>query len=425
MKKILYISFIILPLFVFSQKQGNIWYFGDHAGLNFNTSIPIILNNGATHNGIGNCPVEGSAVICDSSGSLLFYTNGQQIWNKNHQIMPNGNNLLGNLSSTQSALIVPKPGSSRFYYVFTTDDFCNNALQFGFRYSIVDICHDNGLGDVTDDKNIKLLDTVAEKLIAIRDNNGLDYWIVIHKYFSNAFYSYHLSSNGIDDTVISYVGSYHPLNMIGTGGAIGQMKASPNGNRIALVNGNGNSIAEYFDFNNSTGIVSNCVNIQTNPAYNYYGVSFSPDNSKLYITCWLNDIGLYQFDLNAGGGNPASVIASRTEIIGQGLWLMGMQLATDGKIYIVQNHYLSVINNPNYIGANCNFQDFAIYLNGNFSGYSLPNFIDSYAYTNTTFDCTTVSVESFQEAEFKIYPNPASTSINLDGVNKLYNFRNL
>lgn len=85
MKNIINLIFII-PFMCFAQKQGNIWYFGDHAGLNFNSGNPIPLTNGATYN--DSYPhSEGTSVICDSAGSLLFYTNGQKIWNKNHIII--------------------------------------------------------------------------------------------------------------------------------------------------------------------------------------------------------------------------------------------------------------------------------------------------------------------------------------------------
>ena len=142
-KKLLSILITMLPCFCLAQKQGNIWYFGNHFGLDFNSGNPIVLTNGSTvSSNTMSCAAEGTAIISDSSGSLLFYTNGQQVWNKNHQVMLNGNNLLGNNSSTQAALIIPQPGSSRYFYVFTTDDFCNDNLQYGFRYSIVDICLD-------------------------------------------------------------------------------------------------------------------------------------------------------------------------------------------------------------------------------------------------------------------------------------------
>ena len=408
------IIFAFVPLFCFGQKQGNIWYFGNHAGLDFNSGNPTPLTNGQTYTDPSNsCPVEGTAVICDNTGALLFYTDGQKIWNKNQQVMPHGDSLLGNFSSTQAALIVPQPGSSRYFYVFTTDDFCVDHLQYGFRYSVVDICLDNGLGAVIPNrKNIKLIDTVAEKLTAVRHANGVDYWVITHKYFSDAFYSYHLSSAGIVDTVISHIGSRHPTG-VGVGASIGEFKASPNGQKLAIVNGQDvTDITEYFDFDKSTGIVSNCVSIQTNPLYSYYGVSFSPDNSKLYISCWLNNNGIYQFDLNAGSGNPDSVKASKKTIItNSGSW--AMQLAPNGKIYVAQNinsgQYISCINNPNNSGLNCNFVASAIYLNGDTSYNGLPNFIDSYDYSNTTFNCINGIEKNNYNNRITISPNPFST----------------
>ena len=426
MKKFL-ITVIIIPFLCFSQKQGNIWYFGNHVGLDFSSGSPIILTNGATAaSNTMSCAAEGTAVISDSTGSVLFYTNGQQVWNRNNQIMPHGDSLFGNNSSTQAALIVPLPSSSRFFYVFTVDDFCNDALKYGFRYSKVDICMDNGLGDVitggveiTNEKNILLLDTVAEKLTGVRHANGTDYWIIVHKYFSDAFYSYHLSATGIVDTVISHIGSVHPTG-VGVAASIGELKASPNGKKLAIVNGQDvTDIAEYFDFDNNTGVVSNCISIQTNPAYSYYGVSFSPDNSKLYLTCWLNNIGVYQFNLNAGSGNADSVKASKTQISSVGCW--GMQLAVNGKIYLARGgnptNYLSVINNPNNAGVNCNYKDSAIYLNGNSGDEGLPNFIDSYSYSNTVYNCETTDIHEHlvKNYFFTIYPNPSNgSSVNIN-----------
>jgi hypothetical protein len=422
MKRILFIVIILIPLFSIAQKQGNIWYFGNHAGLNFNNGNPIPLLNGATYNGYYNSGPhsEGTSVICDSTGALLFYTNGKQIWNRIHQIMPNGDSLLGHWSSTQAALIVPQPGSSRYFYVFTTDAFVEDSLKYGFRYSIVDICLDNGLGDIIKDKkNIKLLDNVAEKLTAVRHANNNDYWIIVHKYYSNAFYAYHLSSIGIIDTVISHIGSRHPnINAgIDTWDAIGQMKASPDGNKLAIVNGNAGAytIAEYFNFDKNTAIVSNWNDLQTNLAlqYQYYGVSFSPDNSKLYISCSLNGVGIYQFNLAAGNGNIDSVKASRTKITNYINYdNYALQLGIDGKIYVASNNgYLSAINDPNNPGLSCNFQDSAVFLSGRSSSLGLPNFIDSYDYSNTSYDCNNGIEEQTKNDEFIIFPNPSTNNI--------------
>ena len=420
MKRILFLFFncallIVNCEFGFAQKQGNIWYFGDHAGLDFNSGSPVVLNDGQTPLNGGHA--EGTSVICDSSGQLLFYTNGRQVWNKNHAVMPNGDTLFSNSSSTQAALIVPQPGSTRYFYVFTVDDFYFDNLQYGFRYSMVDLCLDNGLGDVVaNQKNILLLDTVAEKITGVRHANGTDYWIIVHKFFSDAFYAYHLSSAGIAFPVISHIGSVHPTGTQNIAGAIGQLKASPDGTKLAIVNGNSNhSIAEYFDFDKSTGVISNMVDIQTNLLYNYYGCSFSPDNTKLYISCDLNGNGIYQFDLTAGGGIPAFVVASRKKIADT-YNFFGLQLATDGKIYcarspIAFNPYLDVINNPNDTGISCNYVPAQVNLNGHTPSYGMPNFIDSYDYSNTTNSC--LLQPAFLALPYNLCPGTCTDFTNL------------
>jgi hypothetical protein len=416
--------FILFSSFCYSQQQGNIWYFGNQAGINFSSGNPVVITNGQTPLwGNMGSHAEGTSVICDSMGTLLCYSNGEKIWNKNHQVMSNGNNLLGHPSSTQSALIIPKPGNSRFFYVFTTDAFQNN-LTNGFRYSIVDMCLTNGLGDViVSQKNIKLLDSVAEKQVAVKHTNGIDYWIITHKFYSDKFYAFLVTPSGILQPVVSAVGSVHaPSPSMGT--SIGQMKASPNGQKLALVNGNSSAnIAEYFDFNPSNGIVSNSVNIQTNINYNYYGVSFSPDNSKLYISCCLNGNAIFQFNLLASGGNPDSVKASKYQVAGTYNYL-ALQLANNGKIYATRspfaNHqYLSCINNPNGAGVACNYMDSVVYL-GTAASYGLPNFLDSYGYTNNrAYNCDSVltAIKETSISKIKISPNPFNTYLKIDFEN--------
>jgi len=420
-EKIITATILLLPFFCSSQKQGNIWYFGNQAGLDFNSGAPVALTNGAIYDGPEQS--EGTSVISDSSGALLFYTNGQKIWNKNHQIMPNGNNLLGHYSSTQAALIIPQPGSSRYFYVFTTDAF-QNTLQNGFRYSVVDICLDGGLGDViTNKKNIKLIDTIAEKLTAVRHINGIDYWIIVHKYLSNAFYSFQLSSTGITSTVITNIGSIHqgycgnPSSCIN---AMGSMKASPNGNKLAIVSGQQcNNISELFDFNRTTGSLSNLIKLRTDSvAVGLYGVSFSPDNSKLYVTSWMNNDRIYQYDL--ASGNPTTIVASKTIITTHngGPWYMAMQLGPDGKIYIAERTQNSMgrINFPNLAGGSCNYQTAAVSLSGKLNVLGLPNFIDFYDYSNTRFNCQveTGIQEKNYNVQNSIFPNPFKDFIKIN-----------
>jgi gliding motility-associated-like protein len=400
---------------VSAQKQANIWYFGNNAGLDFNSGSPVALTDGVIYDGHNHA--EGSSVICDNSGKLLFYTNGSKVWNRKHKVMANGSNLLGHFSSSQSSLIVPKPGSNRYFYIFTTDAFIN-TLQNGLRYSIVDMCLDKGLGEVLpSDKNTLLVNPVAEKLSVVKHANGIDYWIIVHQYFTDAFYVFQLTPAGIISPVISHAGSVHenlcvPEAYGGTVNAMGWMALSPNGKKLAIVTGQScNNIFELFDFDKNTGQVSNPVILSVNPlAEGIYGACFSPDNSKLYISTFLNDNSIYQFTVTAG--SATSIANSKTVIVARDhISCFALQAGPDGKIYVAEDNssFLSVINNPNAQGADCQFQNESFSLKGKKSSLGLPNFITNFEYSNGAFEPFNVSLGNdtilCSDAQLKLAPD--------------------
>src|SRR5688572_14072229 len=101
--KHLFLVVLLASTFFVNAQRDNIWYFGTNAGLNFNTNPPQSISGGQS-----NIP-DNISTICDGSGNLLFYTDGVSVWNKNHQVMPNGSGLIGNYTAGQTALIVPIP----------------------------------------------------------------------------------------------------------------------------------------------------------------------------------------------------------------------------------------------------------------------------------------------------------------------------
>lgn len=375
MKRVwLLIVLFVKAFFCYSQKENNIWYFGDKAGVDFNSGIPANLSDGQLNT------IEGCATISNVSGQLLFYTDGVKIWDRNHDLMPNGQNLKGNFSSTQSAVIVPKPNSSSIYYVFTT---AQQGEPEGICYSEVDMNLNGGLGDVTATKNIQLYTPTCEKLCAVKNPSDQSYWVVSHGFGNNTFMAFKVDQMGINTSpVLSNAGTviasssntFHSYNVQG------YLKFSADGRKLVCVNRYINT--ELFDFDTQTGIVSNPKIInQVNQNRYSYGAEFSPSGNILYLSTSYsgssNSNKIYQYNLLA-----TDIPGSEQLITPIGSYNFGgLQLASNCKLYISNhttlgaNNTLFVINNPDILGMNCDFQSSNIRLSGTcFIG--LPQFIE-------------------------------------------------
>lgn len=403
-------SFFLLVLFVvaqnsFSQREASRWYFGNNAGLDFNRGAPAALTDGklVTH--------EGCSTISDQNGNLLFYSDGINVWNKVHRLMPNGTGLLGHESSTQSAIIIPKAGSKTQYYIFTVDEpDPEELINNGLNYTLVDLSLNNGFGNVvTSEKNVHLITYNAsdpseshlkcsEKITAVQHNDETSIWVITH--FKDAFYAFEVDENGVKTTPI-----ISPTNtIVPTGGykqnGIGYLKVSPNGKKIGIAH----SQAIYsnlsgpktpgkqkqtgkvllYDFDSNTGKVSNEIPLLNNRVP--YGIEFSPKSTKMYTTVNnYQDNGssvgssLYQFDLLANDiAESIEDITTSSNVAG------ALQLAVDGKIYRTgytlhsARTSISVIENPESKGSSCNYRPNSVSLGGRLSELGLPPYVQSF-----------------------------------------------
>jgi len=273
--------------------------------------------------------------------------------------------LLGNNSSSQGAIIVPRPGIPDRFYLFTAD--AAGGIN-GLRYSEVDMSLDGGLGTGISLNN-PLVTPVCEKVAAVFHANGTDIWVVTHHWGSDAFYSYLVTEDGVStEPVISNSGVVVE-GANNTGRYVGNMAFSPDGSRIACIN-NYNA-SQLFDFDTATGIISNPVGFYNGEAY---GVAFSPRGSKLYLTDRQN---LYQFQPDAASVPSTQVTIAELPSPN------GLRLGPDGKIYVVQNfleEFVSVISNPDEEGLACNFELNQVSLGGKKTFAGLPAFIASPLY---------------------------------------------
>jgi gliding motility-associated-like protein len=376
MRKI-FLIMLFCCFWVQAQSPAGIWYFGNKAGLNFNLGPnPVALFDSQLNT------TEGCATLSDEFGNLLFYTDGISVWNKNHLVMNNGTGLFGNPSSTQSAIIVPMPDDNSKYYVFTVDQL---GQSNGLRYSIIDLNLDNGLGDITT-KNTLLFSPSLEKITSVRHSNGINFWLISHRYNSTQFVVYEITPTGISTPITSNVG----LNINNdTQRTIGYLKSSPDGQFIAIANANSNSAMQLFNFNNTTGQL-NLISTTTVGVNNMgaYGLEFSSNSKLLYMSVIDYDTkksSIFQFDIESQNEtviNQSKTLVGEFDSTGtndEGT-LAALQLAPNQKIYIARNKVpsLAAINNPNVIGTGCDFEINAVDLDFNDCLYGLPAFISSY-----------------------------------------------
>jgi gliding motility-associated-like protein len=362
---------------------------------------------------------DNTSTISDTLGNLLFYTNGVKAWGKNHQQMPNGNNLGATLSSGQSVLIVPQPLSTK-YYIFTVGNISNDA----FRYSIVDMSLNNGNGNVTTKANI-LLNGSTEKIDATYNSNDTSYWVLTHQWNSNSYYCYKVNSQGLQTTpVISAIGSTHSGGNPNGYNAMGQMSFSKDGTKLATMIYDA-GIIELFDFNSSTGQLSNVITLTgfSKP----WGVAYSLNNRYLYYTEWYDD-KIIQLDLISG--NPSTIIASKT-VVGtatftntSGGYRIGyLEYGPDSVLYAAKfyQHYLSAITHPNQAGLSCGFVDNAVFLSTKTCDAGLSRTVSSYGWlsncSNSFYDTIAVCANDSILIAGKYYSPPNNIQDTLTDIN--------
>ena len=350
-----------------AQLQNSHWTFGNNCWVDFSGGVPVGNGASAIYSN-----EQCATVSNEVTGQLLFYSDGQSVWDANHTVMPNGLNLFGGayLSSTQGPLIVPFPEDDSKYYLFTLDDLEYDIPQLdnGLRYTVVDMNQNNGLGDVDPlQKNVFLTDFLTEKMTVVRSEAIRGYWVIVHKRESKQFLAYKVDGCGVDPIpVISNVGT----ELLGANSNFdprmpfyGSMKANHAGDRIAMPIDNSKFI-DFYSFDAASGNLLNPITVEVTdntPAspIRKYGCSFSPDGSMFYYT---NNISVYQLKLTAY--DSLSIATSHTLIATPANPTFQIEEGLDGKLYVAigGSNVLDVINAPN--STFCDYTSNALTTNG-------------------------------------------------------------
>lgn len=324
------------------NKQNNIWYFGNGAGIDFtNLSSPNSITSPVINT------FKGCSSVCDPiTGYLLFYTDGSTVWDENHNIITTG--LSGSNNSTTSAIIIPNDWVPKQYYILTIGTGTGNVLN----YTLIDTNLPT-ISVVSGQKNITIATSTTDKMAITRLPNCDGYWILTGRYASNAFNRIKLDSSGFSSTTVVYNGS-RPLR------DGGYMKFSPDGTKLAVAN-RYRSRLQLFDFNSTTGMATGMRDISFS---NCYGIEFSPNSNFLYYATSTTSSGntdVYQAD-TSGPLAPRSIgVLPNTS---GGYTTGAFQLAPNQKIYIALDREtsLAAIDSPNMNGTGSNLISNAITL---------------------------------------------------------------
>lgn len=406
----------------YGQREDYIWRLASSSGINFNSGNPDTFSTSPSIY-LDYC----NASICDSTGSLLFYTNGIAIINRNGDTLFNGEGLNPSQFTTiyastgipisQADIIIKSPGYSQIYYLFHETYDNNFSLLTNILYlSVVDMTLDGGNGGVTALKNIHWYenDTLFPgKLSAIRHANGRDWWLLAKKNISSIFYKWLVMPDTIFGPIIQ-------VNQPGNGSVpdagFGQACFSPSGDKYSCIYMN-----KYFylyDFDRCTGDLSFVYNKYFGDSSNWgSGCAFSPSGRYLYVA---TQYIIYQFDIFSGNIDSSRTIvavydgyASPSPPFYTHFNLM--KLGPNGKIYISTDNgtdILHVIENPDAAGLACNVQQHSFYLSPTIGQtVSVPNIPDYRLGPLKNSGCDTIlSInENYQSSiSISVFPNPST-----------------
>jgi len=188
------ITLVVITGNVYSQREADVWYFGEQCGLNYNSGVPEVLHNGHTYETYG-----GVGTMSDSLGNLLLYSEGDTIFTSKHLPMENGVDFINGWGH-QSNLIIQWPESDSLYFDFKAP---NLGDGLGLYFNIIDISKNNGLGAVIE-KDI-LLDyawDAADKVTATLHKNKRDIWVITRKFRDDHYAAFLITPDGINEVPV-------------------------------------------------------------------------------------------------------------------------------------------------------------------------------------------------------------------------------
>jgi gliding motility-associated-like protein len=384
MRTLIIFIFLLLSLNSSAQYETSKWYFGNKSALDFDKGKLNVLSDSEM-----DAPA-GSASISNDEGVLMFYSDGATVWNRNHEIMTNGEDLAGDIENFQSAIIIPKPGDDETYYLVysRTEPSSDPLVTAGTFFSEIKFTNEDPLGIVSQKNNFLGEGSPSEKLTAVHHKSGESFWLVTLTASASdpdlpktIFKAYHITDQGFNTSSVKTNSEVDIVHF-------GSMKLSVDGSKLFVTSKSTDDrkrYVHYFKFNNENGEITFERNILIDPPGTNWppkGIEISPNGKFIYVSFIAgNANGIIQYEIGdiSIGQDPRAMITFRNNII-----IESLQLANDQKIYVALSQkdgdgtHLGVINFPNEKGLLTDYFSTAVELTPGGSKKGLPNFIQSY-----------------------------------------------
>ncbi|MBP6185644.1 MAG: T9SS type A sorting domain-containing protein [Saprospiraceae bacterium] len=434
---ILYILFFSISE-AYTQKNDYSWLLGYEPGGGFDPDSNIGfsnivfdqgINNSYYINGKGSMLFTNASISHPATGELLAYTDGCRIFNRNFEIMENGNHINFGIRwtlrcetneftyypVTNSSLIIPRPAIPNEYYIIHAKDSITPQVDFFIEkllYSTI-VFGNNMDGEVINkNKTIYKGKMYNCDLHAVKHANGSDWWVMMMGYQNNTYMRFLIQKDSL------YLHSTQDIGPVDDPGGGSNLQLSPDGTQLARFS-RGEGIV-LFNFNRASGELSNLRQwVLPDTTFTYYATgAFSPSSRYVYIN---NTHRLWQLDTWAPDFAASAVqIAEYDGFVWKSFFTTAFQymaIGPDCKMYMNTDGttpFLHVVHQPDLPGQACGFEQRAVMLPAT-NGKCLPNLVNYRLDTGPVCD-STLSTSTFLPVRAEtllldITPTPATDQV--------------
>lgn len=363
MKAFITIGFLFLLVLHFqlnAQSSKDHWFFGPGQGIQFENGNPKAIEEPVLQAFIG------CVSMSDSSGNLLFYSNGGAFYNRRHQKMPNSTGLT--TPFTVDVIAMPSTTDPNIYHVY--------SLHFDvINYYQIDMAADGGLGDVGSREEIRGTRSLRA-VTAVKNYRDNGYWILTADRLGRDAEFTVWKADGTTGALERHSSLRETLNI---NPLVWEMVTSPNGEQVSITTRFGLYVLDFDPDCGKFKTVREMPLPGTQQAP--IGVCYSPNGQYLYVSYIDGDFPgegrLYQLRVDdledeEWMENPFNTTYG----------IKGMLAGPDDRIYIVTNKVedgklgLDRLNQPNEVWGTVSYTSRVLELSSDVTyNPNFPNFI--------------------------------------------------